>query len=192
MITRARRAWPNGGIPPMTKPVRSFASRAVARRMSGSPATAASRATSTRSGPDDEADHGLQAVLVRGDEDERLDDLAELGRRAAAPPPTAVWVDSGNVVTSRVTPLRCAASRTRWIDGMEGWVGHGAESSIRLAHAARIGRSILGHAGDRAGRRRGRRPVRRSTPPGPAGSSPAPSSSPPTAAPGTPRRSAWP
>ncbi len=48
MITRIGRSWPIGGIPPIENPVRSRASRAVARRMSGALVTAASRATSTR------------------------------------------------------------------------------------------------------------------------------------------------
>ena len=52
MTTFAGRAWPRGGIPPMTNPVRSRASRALARRIPGSPTTAASRARSTRSGPE--------------------------------------------------------------------------------------------------------------------------------------------
>ena len=63
----------------MTKPVSSFASRAVARRMSGSPATAASRATSTRSGPDTRQMIGSRPSSCGADEDERLHDLAELG-----------------------------------------------------------------------------------------------------------------
>ena len=80
MITRTGRANPMGGMPPMTKPVSSLASRAVARRMSGSPVTAASRARSTRFGAGHEADDRLElAVVGRGDEDQRLDDLAELG-----------------------------------------------------------------------------------------------------------------
>ena len=52
MITRTGRLWPMGGMPPMTNPVSSLASRAVARRMPGSPVIAASRATSTRFGPE--------------------------------------------------------------------------------------------------------------------------------------------
>src|SRR5664279_2801747 len=52
MITRIARLWPIGGIPPIVKPERSFASRAVARRMLPAPVTAASRARSTRFGPD--------------------------------------------------------------------------------------------------------------------------------------------
>ena len=62
------------------KPVSSWASRAVARRTSRSPMTAASRARSTRFGPDDQAEDRLErAVLAGRDEHERLDDLAELG-----------------------------------------------------------------------------------------------------------------
>ena len=48
MITRATRSVPIGGMPPIEKPVRACASRAVARRMSGELVTAASRARSTR------------------------------------------------------------------------------------------------------------------------------------------------
>ena len=80
MITRIGRAWPIGGIPPMVKPDSSLASRAVARRTSRPPVTAARRARSTRFGPGDEAQDRLErAVLGRGHEDQRLDDLAELG-----------------------------------------------------------------------------------------------------------------
>ncbi len=52
MMTRIGFGCPKGGIPPMTNPVRSFASFAVARRMSGSPVTAARRARSTRFWPE--------------------------------------------------------------------------------------------------------------------------------------------
>ena len=80
MTTRIGRVWPIGGMPPMVKPVSSFASRAVARRTSFSPVTAASRARSTRFGPGHEAEDRLEpAVVVGRDEHERLDDLAELG-----------------------------------------------------------------------------------------------------------------
>ena len=51
MTVRTGRPWPNGGIPPIVNPVSSCASRAVARRMSCSPVTAARRARSTRFGP---------------------------------------------------------------------------------------------------------------------------------------------
>ena len=51
ITVRTGRPWPNGGMPPIVKPVSSWASRAVARRMSCSPRTAASRARSTRLGP---------------------------------------------------------------------------------------------------------------------------------------------
>ena len=80
MTTRTGRRWPIGGMPPMVKPVSSLASRAVARRTSGSPVTAASRATSTRFGPGHEAEDRLEAAVVgRRDEDQRLHDLPELG-----------------------------------------------------------------------------------------------------------------
>ena len=81
----------------MTNPVSSFASRAVARRISGSPATAARRATSTRFGPETRQMIGSGPVLARGDEDERLHDLAELGADGRGGS-SAVWVDSAKVV----------------------------------------------------------------------------------------------
>ena len=102
-------------MPPIEKPVSSSASRAVARRTSRSPVTAASRARSTRFGPGDEAEDRLEAAVLAGrDEDEGLDDLAEL-RADGAAASSAVWVDSSKTVTSSVTPFRAAASRTRWI-----------------------------------------------------------------------------
>ena len=76
-----------GGIPPMAKPVRSRASVALARRTSGSPVTAARRARSTRLGPETRQMIGSSAPAGGGDEDQRLDDLAELradGRRGLA------------------------------------------------------------------------------------------------------------
>ncbi len=64
----------------MMKPVSSRASFAFARRISGSPVTAARRARSTRLGPGHEAQDGLELAGRLGrDEHERLDDLAELG-----------------------------------------------------------------------------------------------------------------
>ena len=47
--------------------------------MSGAPVTAASRATSTRFWPETRQTTGSSLVRGRDDEDERLDDLAELG-----------------------------------------------------------------------------------------------------------------
>ena len=106
MITRTGRMWPNGGMPPIEKPVSSSASRAVARRMSRSPVTAASRARSTRLGPDDEAEDRLEARPSPGrDEDERLDDLAELRADAPRRRPAAVCVDWSKTVTSSVDAL---------------------------------------------------------------------------------------
>ena len=88
MITRVRWLCPNGGIPPIVKPVSSSASRAVARRMSRRPTTAASRSRSTRSAPDTRHTIGSRlAVLARGHEDQRLDDLADLRADRTRPPP---------------------------------------------------------------------------------------------------------
>ena len=71
----------------------------------------------------DEAQHRLAAGARGDDEDERLDDLpefgAERGRRFRG--------GMGGLVedrsTSSVTPLRAAASRTRWIAGWTGASG---------------------------------------------------------------------
>ena len=122
MITRTGRAKPIGGMPPMTKPVRSLASRAVARRMSGSPVTAASRATSTRFGPDTRQTIGSSSPSSRGAT--KTSDLTIWPSSAptAAAASSAVWVDSSKATTSRVTPLRAAASRTRVTAGWSaGW-----------------------------------------------------------------------
>ena len=82
MITRIGRLWPIGGIPPMVKPDSSFASRAVARRTSRAPVTAASRARSTRFGPETRHRIGSSAPSSPANhEDQRLDDLADLGAR---------------------------------------------------------------------------------------------------------------
>ena len=79
MTTRTGRAWPIGGMPPIVNPVSSRASFAFARRTSGSPVTAASRARSTRLGPETRQRIGSSAPSARRrDEHERLDDLAEL------------------------------------------------------------------------------------------------------------------
>ena len=78
---------PIGGMPPMTKPVRSCASRAVDRRISGSPVTAARRARSTRLWPDTRHTIGSRPPSSRRDEDERLHDLTELRRRRLQRPP---------------------------------------------------------------------------------------------------------
>ena len=130
MMTRERRAWPNGGIPPMTKPVRSFASRAVARRMSGSPATAARRATSTRSGPETQADDGSGSILARGDEHERLHDLPELGPEGGRGLHGRVrrLGEGGHLEGHALALGRVEDALDR---RMERWVGHGAESSTR-------------------------------------------------------------
>ena len=189
MTTRTGRAWPIGGMPPMAKPVRSLASRAVARRMSGSPVTAARRARSTRFGPETRHDDRARARRRRrGDEDERLHDLAELARRPPRPPRRRCGSTRRR---PRPRGSRPCGRRRRGRAGSAGWierVGHGAESSIGLGSGPRsIARCMVALVladGDV----RDREP--RSTPPGPAGSTPARSSSPPTAARATPSRSA--
>ena len=66
ITTRIDRARPNGGMPPMVKPVSSLASFAFARRTSGSPVTAARRARSTRLGPETRHRIGSSAPASAG------------------------------------------------------------------------------------------------------------------------------
>ena len=83
-------------------------------------------------GARDEADDRLELGHRRcDDEDQRLDDLADLGAttRAAS---AAVWVVSGNAVTSRVTPFLAATSSTRWTAGCSRAVG----TAARIASGA--------------------------------------------------------
>ncbi len=116
MTTRVGRAWPIGGMPPMEKPVSSLASRAVARRTSDAPVTAARRARSTRFGPETRATigSGPSSPSVT-----KTSDFTIWPRSAptAAAASAAVWVDSSKTVTSMVTPLRAAASVTRRMAG---------------------------------------------------------------------------
>ena len=71
MITRAGRAWPIGGMPPMVKPVSSLASRAVARRMS-------------RRADDGGQPREVDAVRARDEADDRLEPAVAVGRRRPA------------------------------------------------------------------------------------------------------------
>ena len=85
MITRSGRTWPIGGMPPIVKPVSSFASRAVARRMSGCAGHRGQTRKVDAVGARDEAQDGLEAAAIgRRDEHERLDDLPELGADRSA------------------------------------------------------------------------------------------------------------
>ena len=115
ITTRSGRAWPMGGMPPMVKPVSSRASFALARRTSGSPVTAARRARSTRLGPDTRHRMGSSAPPSAGAT--KTSDFTICPSSASTAPAAspAVCVDSVNTRTSRVTPLRAAASTTRWI-----------------------------------------------------------------------------
>src|SRR5688572_21481737 len=122
MITRRARSNPIGGMPPMLKPVRSYASRAVARRISGSAVTAASRAMSTRLRP--ETRHTIGSWVPSSCGATKTSDLTIWPRSAptAAAASWAVCVDSSKATTSSVTPLRPAASRTRRTAGWSvGW-----------------------------------------------------------------------
>ena len=112
MIARSGRSNPIGGMPPITNPVRSFASRAVARRISGSPVTAARRATSTRFGPDTRQRIGSGPS---SDGATKTSDLTIWPSSAptAAAASSAVCVDSSKVTTSSSIPLRSAAASTR-------------------------------------------------------------------------------
>ena len=51
----------------------------------------------------------------------------------------AVWVDSENTRTSRVTPFRAAASTTRWIGAGYGGSGTAESTRCRRKHRSREG-----------------------------------------------------
>src|SRR4051794_22599821 len=123
MITRTGRAWPMGGIPPIVNPVSSFASFAVARRTSGSPLTAASRATSTRFGPETRHSTGSSVPSSAGATNTSDFTIWPSSAPTARAASSAVWVDSENTCTSSATPLRAAASTTRWIGAATGVSG---------------------------------------------------------------------
>ena len=118
MITRTGRLWPIGGMPPMTKPGQ------VVGLAGGRPADA--RLAGDRGQPGDvdpvragdEADDRLEAaVLVGRDEDERLDDLAELradGRGGVGGGVGALREDAGCRASSPCAPRR--RGRAGWRD----------------------------------------------------------------------------
>ena len=92
MTVRIGRVWPNGGMPPIEKPVARAPpgrSRDACAARSGPPPGA----TVDPVGAADEDHARLQAVVAVGDEDEALDDLADLRAHGAAAS-AAVWVDS--------------------------------------------------------------------------------------------------
>src|SRR5579862_1764020 len=139
----------------MVKPDSSFASRAVARRTSRAPLTAARRARSTRFGPDTRHRIGSRLPSSPGFTKTRDLTIWPSSAPTAAAASAAVWVDSSKTWISRVTPFRLAASRTRW---MAGWTtGSGTAGS--LASGRRVG-SVDGHPRPDPGRRHGLRPVR--------------------------------
>ena len=129
---------PIGGMPPMANPVRSWASRAVARRMSGAPVTAASRARSTRLGPETRHRTGSSPAVARDDEHERLDDLAELraDRRGRLGRGVGRLVEGHDLERHALAGGGIEDALDR---GVDGGVGHGPESSI--GPAAGRGRS---------------------------------------------------
>ena len=131
MTTRTGRAWPIGGMPPIVKPVSSRASFAFARRTSGSPVTAASRARSTRFGPDTRQRTGSSAPSASGATNTSDFTIWPSSAPTAAAASSAVCVDSLNTWTSSVTPFRAAASTTRWIGA--GWGVSGTAGVYRMA-----------------------------------------------------------
>src|SRR5260221_4444945 len=164
MITRRRRTWPNGGMPPMTKPVRSFASRAFARRTSGRPRTTPSRATSTRFGPDTRTTTGSRPPSSPGSTNTSDFTIWPSSALTAAAASAAVWVDCSNEVTSRVTPFRAAASITRLTAAWSGDAGTAASLLASGGHGCRdlrLGRDARRLAArDLPGERRGAPRVR--------------------------------
>ena len=181
MITRTPGRVPIGGMPPIEKPVRSWASRAVARRMSGD---AGDRREPREVDPvvaGDEAQERLARRRGRDDEDQRLDDLAELraerrGRLGGGVGRLVELVDLERHALAR-GGIEDALDR-----GMDGGVGHGR--SLASGHAGRIGRAgVASRPWTRSSSPTAtRRPAPSSIAPGPAGTRRSGSSSRPTAA----------
>ena len=133
MITRAGLRSPIGGTPPMANPVRSWTSRAVARRMSGALVTAAS-AEIDPVVAGDEAQDGVQAGRARDHEQERLHDLAELGADGRGRLDRGVGrLIEGHDIERHA--LACGGIEDALDRGMDGGVGHGPESSIGPARS---------------------------------------------------------
>ena len=129
MTTRVGRAWPIGGMPPIEKPVSSFASRAVARRTSeraddgGQPGEVdAVRAR-------DEGEDRLGTVSPVGHEDQRLHDLAEVraDRRGGLGGGVGRLVEDLHLDGHALAGGGVGDAPD---GGMVERVGHGAESSI--------------------------------------------------------------
>ncbi len=140
MTTRSGRMWPIGGMPPIVNPVSSRASVALARRTSGSPVTAASRARSTRLGPDTRHRMGSRSPASAGATNTSDLTIWPSSASTAADASWAVWVDSENTRTSSVTPLRAAASTTRWIGaGKAGSGTAGVYTTPRPGRPDRLG-----------------------------------------------------
>ena len=159
----------------------------VARRMSGSPVTAARRATSTRFGPD------TRQMIGSGPSSAGATNTSDLtiwpsSAPTAAAASSAVCVDSSKVTTSSVDPLALSGVEDALDGGMVGRVGHGRSLASGPAdRTASIGAMESTTQADRPRRRRRRVRARRIDAPGPAGCRRRRSSSRPTAARATPR-----
>ena len=113
----------------MAKPVRSWTSRAVARRMSGALVDRREPAEIDPVVAGDEAQDGLRARRSRDDEDERLHDLAELGADGGCRLDRGV----GRLVEGHDLERHALAGggiEDALDRGMDWGVGHGPESSI--------------------------------------------------------------
>ena len=117
MITRSPPPWPMGGMPPIVKPVSSFASTAVARRTSGSPDDRGEASEVDAVGAGHEAQDRLRGPARPGATKTSDFTICPSSAPTAAAASSAVCVHSGKTWMSRVTPLRAAASTTRWTAG---------------------------------------------------------------------------
>ena len=125
MITRIGRSWPMGGIPPIENPVSSRASRAVARRMSGALGDGRQARHVDPVVTGHQAQDGLETARDRDHEDERLDDLAEVGAHGGRRFDRGV----GRLVEDRDLerhPLAGGGIEDALDRGMDRGVGHGA------------------------------------------------------------------
>ena len=93
--------------------------------------TAASRARSTRFGPDTRQRTGSSAPSASGATNTSDFTIWPSSAPTAAAASSAVCVDSLNTWTSSVTPFRAAASTTRWIGA--GWGVSGTAGVYRMA-----------------------------------------------------------
>ena len=137
MITRTGRGWPIGGMPPMAEPGQVVGLAGRRSTDVGCAGHGGEPGDVHPVGPGDQAQQRLERRPRAGTTKTSDFTIWPSSAPSAAAASTAVWVDSSKPSTSSVTPLRAAASRTRWI---EGWVGVGHGRS--LASGRRRGRRL--------------------------------------------------